>query len=89
LEMQINPAAEWKQMYKEVLRIERDFFYDPGHHGLDVQALGERYEKYLAGMGSRGDLKRPPALLQPPHPRRTVRPRSCGVPVPRPLRAAA
>ncbi|HUQ92673.1 MAG TPA: PDZ domain-containing protein [Bryobacteraceae bacterium] len=56
LEMQVDPVAEWKQMYKEVLRIERDFFYDPGYHGLDLQALGERYEKYLKGLGSREDL---------------------------------
>ncbi|MBI3684115.1 MAG: PD40 domain-containing protein [Acidobacteria bacterium] len=56
LEMQVDPAAEWKQMYKEVLRIERDFFYDPNHHGVDLQALGERYEKYLHHIASRSDL---------------------------------
>ncbi|MBI3207707.1 MAG: PD40 domain-containing protein [Candidatus Solibacter usitatus] len=56
IEMRIDPVAEWKQMYKEVLRIERDFFYDPNHHGLDLQALGERYEKYLKGIASRSDL---------------------------------
>ncbi|MFN7935759.1 MAG: PDZ domain-containing protein [Bryobacteraceae bacterium] len=56
IEMRIEPAAEWKQMYKEVLRIERDFFYDPNHHGLDLQALGERYEKYLNTLSSRWDL---------------------------------
>jgi tricorn protease len=56
MEMRVDPLAEWRQMYKEVLRIERDFFYDPGHHGLDLQALGERYEKYVAGLGSRSDL---------------------------------
>jgi len=52
----VDPVAEWRQMYKEVLRIERDFFYDPNHHGLDLQALGERYEKYVPGLGSRADL---------------------------------
>ncbi|MBI4902994.1 MAG: PD40 domain-containing protein [Acidobacteria bacterium] len=56
LETSIDPVAEWKQMYKEVLRIERDFFYDPNHHGLDLQALGERYEKYLRNVSSRDDL---------------------------------
>lgn len=56
IEAQIDPVAEWKQMYREVLRIQRDFFYDPNHHGLDLQELGERYEKYLANMGSRSDL---------------------------------
>jgi len=56
MEMQVDPAAEWKQMYREVLRLERDYFYDPNHHGLDIQALGERYEKYLRNLSSRGDL---------------------------------
>ncbi|MBL8220207.1 MAG: PD40 domain-containing protein, partial [Bryobacterales bacterium] len=56
IEMRVDPRAEWKQMYKEVLRIERDFFYDPNHHGLDLQALGERYEKYLTNLSSRWDL---------------------------------
>jgi len=56
IEMRVDPRAEWKQMYKEVLRIERDFFYDPSHHGLDLQALGERYERYLTHLSSRWDL---------------------------------
>jgi tricorn protease len=52
----VDPRAEWEQMYKEVWRIERDFFYDPHHHGLDLQAAAERYERYLANLGSRTDL---------------------------------
>ncbi|MCS7024951.1 MAG: PDZ domain-containing protein [Bryobacteraceae bacterium] len=56
IESVVDPQAEWKQMYREVLRIQRDFFYDPSHHGLDLQALGERYEKYLSKLGSRSDL---------------------------------
>jgi tricorn protease len=56
LELFVDPKAEWKQMYKEVWRIERDFFYDPHYHGLDLQASEERYQKFLANLGSRGDL---------------------------------
>ena len=29
LEMHVDPRLEWRQMYREALRIERDFFYDP------------------------------------------------------------
>ena len=29
LEVHVDPAAEWKQMYHEAWRIVRDFFYDP------------------------------------------------------------
>jgi tricorn protease len=52
----IDPRAEWKQMYKEAWRIERDFFYDTKYHGLDLQAANERYSLYLNSVGSRGDL---------------------------------
>jgi tricorn protease len=52
----IDPRAEWRQMYHETWRIERDFFYDPGHHGLDLDATETRYKPYLDGLASRADL---------------------------------
>jgi tricorn protease len=56
IELFVDPKAEWKQMYKEVWRIERDFFYDPHYHGLDLQASEERYGRFLPNIASRGDL---------------------------------
>ena len=56
MEVRVDPIAEWKQMYREGFRLERDFFYDPGFHGLDLQADEKKYEPYLAGLGSRTDL---------------------------------
>jgi tricorn protease len=56
LEVKVDPAAEWKQMFHEVWRIERDFFYDPHYHGLDLSAAEERYGVYLSGLASRDDL---------------------------------
>ncbi len=56
IEVRVDPRAEWRQMYHEVWRIERDFFYDPGHHGLDLQAAEKKYEPYLDNLGSRDDL---------------------------------
>ena len=56
LEVKVDPPAEWKQMFHEVWRIERDFFYDPHYHGLDLQAAEERYGVYLSGLASRDDL---------------------------------
>src|SRR5262249_6009001 len=35
MEVRVDPRQEWAQMYHEVWRIERDFLYDPGLHGLD------------------------------------------------------
>ncbi len=52
----VDPRAEWRQMYRETWRIERDFLYDPGLHGLDLRATMARYEPYLAGLASRDDL---------------------------------
>ena len=54
--MAVDPRAEWRQMYREVWRIERDFFYDPAFHGLDLAKAEKLYEPYLAGIGSRDDL---------------------------------
>jgi tricorn protease len=56
LEVRVDPAAEWKQMFHEAWRIERDFFYDPHYHGLDLGAAEERYGAYLSGLASRDDL---------------------------------
>lgn len=56
MEVFVDPRADWKQMYHEVWRIERDFFYDPHYHGLDLVAAEKRFEPYLAGVSSRSDL---------------------------------
>ncbi len=56
IEVLVNPAAEWKQMYNEAWRIERDFFYDPGYHGLNLKAAADRYQPYVASLSSRQDL---------------------------------
>jgi len=56
MEVRVDPIAEWKQMYHEAFRLERDFFYDPGFHGFDLKAAEKEYEPYLEGIGSRADL---------------------------------
>ena len=56
LQADVDPRAEYRQMYRETWRIERDFFYDPNHHGLDLATVEKRYEPYLDGIGSRDEL---------------------------------
>ncbi len=56
LEVRVDPAAEWAQMYREVWRIERAYFYDPAFHGYDTVAAEKRLEPYLAEIQSRADL---------------------------------
>jgi tricorn protease len=52
----VEPRAEWEHMYHQVWRNERDFFYDPGLHGLNREAIEKKYEPYLANISSRDDL---------------------------------
>lgn len=56
MEVYIDPRAEWRQMYREVWRIQRDFFYDPTFHGYNIKAGEDTYRVYLDGLASRADL---------------------------------
>ena len=56
MEVYVDPRAEWKQIYHEVWRIQRDFFYDPTFHGLNIGATEEKYKPFLDGIASRSDL---------------------------------
>jgi tricorn protease len=56
MEVYVDPRAEWKHMYYQVWRDERDFLYDPGLHGLNLAAIQKKYEPYLTNMSSRDDL---------------------------------
>jgi tricorn protease len=61
MEVWVDPRAEWRQMYHEVWRIERDFLYDPHAHGLDLAAAEKLYAPWLDGIAGRDDLN---ALLE-------------------------
>ena len=61
VQLKIDPRAEWKQIYDEVWRINRDFFYDPAMHGADWPAMKSKYAEFLPQVTSRLDLNR---LLQ-------------------------
>jgi len=56
MEVHVEPMADWNEIYHEAFRIERDFFYDPGFHGLDLAAAEKKYAAYLQGLASRDDL---------------------------------
>jgi tricorn protease len=56
MEMRVDPREEWRQIYHEIWRIERDFFYDPGTHGLNLKAAEEKYRPYAEHAASRDDL---------------------------------
>jgi tricorn protease len=58
LEVKIDPSAEWKQIFDEAWRINRDYFYDPGMHGADWPAMKEKYALFLPDLACRNDLNR-------------------------------
>ncbi len=56
LQVRVDPAAEWSQMYREVWRIERAYFYDKNFHGVDTEAEEKRLAPFAAAITSRADL---------------------------------
>jgi tricorn protease len=50
------PAAEWRQIFGEVWRRYRDYFYVENMHGYDWNALRRQYEPLLHDVGHRADL---------------------------------
>ena len=56
MKVYVDPRAEWQQMYREVGRIERDFFYDPNLHGANLKALMAEYQPFVDNVMSRADL---------------------------------
>jgi len=52
----VNLKAEWKQIFDEAWRQMRDFFYDPGMHGVDWQAIHTKYEPLVPYVNNRNDL---------------------------------
>ena len=50
------PAAEWREIFAEVWRRYRDYFYVENMHGYDWPKLREKYAPLLDFVGSRADL---------------------------------
>ena len=50
------PQEEWVQIFDEVWRRYRDFFYVENMHGYDWEALREQYRPWLEHVGHRSDL---------------------------------
>ena len=56
METRVDPRAEWKHIYQQVWRDERDFFYDPGFHGLNIAGMEKKYSPFLTNISTREDL---------------------------------
>ncbi len=56
LEVPVDPRAEWKQMFQDAARFERDMFYDPGMHGVDWAEVRGVYLTLLEQAVTRWDV---------------------------------
>lgn len=56
MEATINPKEEWKQIFTDAWRLERDFFYDKNMHGVDWPAIKEYYGSLLEYAVTRWDV---------------------------------
>lgn len=52
----IDLRQEWRQMFREAWRLERDYFYDPGLHGVDWEAILERHLPLLDRVTDRDEF---------------------------------
>ncbi len=51
-----DPREQWRQMFREAWRLERDYFYDLKMHGVDWPAMLEKYRPLSLRVTSRGEL---------------------------------
>ncbi len=56
IQIKTDPAPEWKNMFEEAWRVNRDYFYDPGMHGANWAAVKKKYEVFLPDLACRNDL---------------------------------
>ncbi|HSK13463.1 MAG TPA: PDZ domain-containing protein, partial [Phnomibacter sp.] len=56
VQVKIAPQEEWKNIFYEAWRVNRDYFYDPGMHGADWPAMRKKYEVFLPHLASKSDL---------------------------------
>lgn len=56
LRMELNRIDEWKQIFSEAWRYQRDYFYDRNMHGRDWKEVWAQYEPLIPYIRHRTDL---------------------------------
>ncbi|HKI93649.1 MAG TPA: PDZ domain-containing protein, partial [Gemmatimonadales bacterium] len=54
--MTVDPPAEWHQIFNDVWRFDRDYFYDPHMHGVDWNAIRKQYGALIDDCVTRWDV---------------------------------
>ena len=52
----LDPRDEWRQMFTEAWRLERDYFYDRNMHGVDWTAMKAKYLPLVDRVTDRAEL---------------------------------
>jgi tricorn protease len=52
----INVREDWRQMFVDAWRLERDYFYDPNMHGLDWPGIRDKYLPLVDRVTTRDEL---------------------------------
>ncbi len=53
MQVMVDPMKEWKQIFMDAWRFERDYFYDETMHGVNWNQVKDRYLKMLDGAMTR------------------------------------
>ena len=53
---EIDPPAEWKEMFNEVWRQERDYFHEPEMNGVNWEQMRDKYAQLLPSVADRYSL---------------------------------
>ncbi len=56
MQAEIDPPAEWKEVFNEVYRQERDYFYEPSMNGVNWEAERDKYAQLLPYVADRLSL---------------------------------
>jgi tricorn protease len=56
MKAEVDPPQEWKEMFNEVWRQERDYFFEPSMNGVDWQKTKDQYAQLLPYVGDRYSL---------------------------------
>ncbi|MEX1051149.1 MAG: PDZ domain-containing protein, partial [Gemmatimonadales bacterium] len=56
MEATVDPRAEWRQVFSDAWRFQRDYFYDANMHGVDWNAMRTRYSALIEQSVTRWDV---------------------------------
>ncbi len=52
----VDPREEWRQMFVDAWRMERDYFYDPNMHGVDWDGILQKHMPLVERVADRAEL---------------------------------